>query len=497
MPRLALFTLGLALLSACNGKSDDDDDDDDSDDTGGPGWDGGAAGDGGGGDGGGDGGGGDGGGGDGGGGDGGGDGGGTVEDDGDGDGWGISDGDCDDTDPSVHPDAYDRPDDEVDQDCADGDRHFDGLVVDPGDTVVYDLSVTLEGEPKLDLVFVFDASLATYSTYNYIDLDDVIDAAEDLVPDIAAGAVTYRDYAMAGMGSPGDLPFALGEQLTTDLPEVVDFESDLLTGSGGTDYENPLHEALYQAMTGAGYDLDCDGEYDEDEDVPPFIASAADPFGGTATGTWDGGVPGTGSGGGVGLREGAVPVFMYVTAAGIRQAEDRDDMPGGCPTDATQDDVVDAADAIGAFVVGIKSTFDPITEHSDLARSGGWLLDKDGDGTNDDLALYTATGSYIYDITEEMVRAIEDTIASIVLTPVYDEVRAEVDSDPLGLVSRITPESYSGVDTATTSTLDYAVQLTAPTGRTEAEQTTVVLSVVADGRVLHVEELAVELAPEG
>lgn len=489
MPRLALFTLGLTLLTACNGKSDDDDDDDDSDDTGGPGWDGGTAGDGGA-----DGGGTDGG--DGGGGDGG-DGGGTVEDDGDGDGWGISDGDCDDTDPSLHPDAYDRPDDGVDQDCADGDRHFDGLVVDPGDTVVYDLSVTLASDPKLDLVFVFDASLATYTTYNYIDLDDVIDAADDLVPDTAAAAVIYKDYAVPGMGAPGDLPFMLGEQLTTDLPEVVDFESDLVPSGGGTDYENPLHEALYQAMTGAGYDLDCNGEYDEDQDVPPFMASAADPFGGAAPGTWDGGVPGTGSGGGVGLREGAVPVFMYVTSAGIRQAEDRDEMPGGCPTDATVDEVVDAADAIGAFVVGIKATFEPIIEHTDLARAGGWLLDMDGDGTNDDLAVYSAPGSDVYSITEEMVRAIEDTIASIVLTPVYDEVRAEVDSDPLGLVSRITPESYSGVDTATTATLEYAVQLTAPTGRTEAEQTTVVLSVVADGRVLHVEELAVELAPEG
>ena len=41
-------------------------------------------------------------------------------------------------------------------------------------------------------------------------------------------------------------------------------------------------EALYQALSGAGYDMNCDGVYDAETDVLPFIASAADPFGGTA-----------------------------------------------------------------------------------------------------------------------------------------------------------------------------------------------------------------------
>ena len=35
-------------------------------------------------------------------------------------------------------------------------------------------------------------------------------------------------------------------------------------------------EALYQSLTGAGYDQNCDGVYDSTTDILPFLSSASD-----------------------------------------------------------------------------------------------------------------------------------------------------------------------------------------------------------------------------
>lgn len=278
----------------------------------------------------------------------------------------------------------------------------------------------------------------------------------------------------------------------------MDFESDLGSGTGGgTNSEYTVIEGLYQALTGDGYDLNCDGVYDEDQDVPPFIASPTDAFGGTAPGSRDETLPGGGTLGGMGFREGAVPVLVYVTAGLLLDPDDGDRSPGGCPLDAGSEDLIDVADEMGAFVVGVKATFDPIMEHEALAREGGWLLDKDGDGTNDDLALYTAFASDIYWINDELIAAVEDVIESGLLYRVYDEVRPVVATDELGLVSGITPSSYTSVDTETTAELEFAIQLTAPPSVAEATQTTIVVEIVADGQVLATEDILVELAPGG
>ena len=71
------------------------------------------------------------------------------------------------------------------------------------------------------------------------------------------------------------------EQQTDRLDNVVQ-TLDGIPEHDGEDATQSAMEALYQALTGVGYDQDCDGSYDSSTDVKPFVSDATDPFRGGA-----------------------------------------------------------------------------------------------------------------------------------------------------------------------------------------------------------------------
>ena len=210
---------------------------------------------------------------------------------------------------------------------------------------------------------------------------------------------------------------------------------------GGDGTEGDV-EALYQSATGAGYDMDCDGVYDEENDVLPFLASPFDPFGGTAGEGYDPATPGGGTRGGMGFREGTLPVLMYGTDSDIRDPDAGDPSPGGCPLDAGSEDLGPALSDLGGTLLGINvlGSGDYFGEMTALAMATGSYADTDGDGEADDPLVYTWTGS-----STTFRTTIVEGVESALDARTFTRVALEVDGDRPGFLVEVMPEAYADV----------------------------------------------------
>jgi hypothetical protein len=302
------------------------------------------------------------------------------------------------------------------------------------------------------------------------------------------GLASYDDYAYGSMGyaSSGDLPFKLGQQVTADTSAVQAGMDGLSHGFGGDGPDSAM-EALYQSLTGAGYDQNCDGIYEPSTDILPFIASATDPFSGSAGGSSSasGGVIG-----GLGFREYAKPLIIYITDNYMRDPDEGYESPGGCPHDAGGSDVAAAADTIGATLVGINfSSWGscPCTPAMEaLAEATDSAVDTDGDGTADELLVY-GWHSSSSELRETIVDAVEAVVSTSTDEPgpfTFSEVAPVIERDSWGFVTGVTPSSFTGFDPEDTSspTLRIALDLE---GMASATSGTVVygfaLELIGDG----------------
>ena len=89
---------------------------------------------------------------------------------------------------------------------------------------------------------------------------------------------------------------------------------------GGGDTQESSTEAITQAMSGTGYDQNCNGAYDNQDDVKPFMSSAGDIFGGTGGQAYNAATSGGGTIGGMGFRDYALPIIVYATDAPMRNS---------------------------------------------------------------------------------------------------------------------------------------------------------------------------------
>lgn len=356
-------------------------------------------------------------------------------------------------------------------------------------------------EPRIqygDVAFLVDTTCSMSSTAlaTASRFAEIVAELDSTFENVAFGLAQFDDYNYGSMGSGADKPFKLLQQITTS---ESDMQSELnnIQIHNGSDGQESTVEALYQGITGAGYDQNCNGSYDATPDVLPFIADSADPFGGSAGDVYDSSVTGTGSYGGFGFREYSLPILVYATDIYIRDPDYTGStpgltaVPGGCPQDVGHNQMYTALADLGGYIIGLDvgsygstSQYSPYSQMIDFANDTGSLADMDGDGEIDDPLVFEipqAGGSFSTELKEGIVNAVDQLVSSVA----FEKISLEVVGDTYGMIDSIDPEYYEGIDWSGVEGLDYTLNFTATVPATDEDQLfTMTLRIVGDDTIL-------------
>jgi hypothetical protein len=370
----------------------------------------------------------------------------------------------------------------TDSDPLDGDAVIEGLYIEVPERADVEEQFNFELSIQLgDIAFLLDTTGSMGSTVTAMksEYGAIVDRLSTVIPDANYAVATFDDYNYGGMGSGQDRPFILKQQVTSDVGRV---QSALTSISlhGGADWAESSVEAIYQTLTGTGYDQNCNGRFDSGADVRPFRASASDPFGGTGGAHDDSSVPGAGSVGGVGFRPYALPVVVYATDATMRDAATMS-TPGGCPGDAAGPATAVAANYIGAYLIAVAcNRTDTVGQMNLLSDATNSYADLDGDGAVDDRLVFQWSGSSAA-FRNTIVDAIEQTVQSVA----FDEIRLEIEGDDRGFVVDIDPAVYPVAGAVSGSLIDFTLTFRGTVAATGSDQLfQLTLNVVGDGAVL-------------
>jgi hypothetical protein len=197
-----------------------------------------------------------------------------------------------------------------------------------------------------------------------------------LIPDIAFGVVTYRDFPFGltnafgqivwAYGARGDYPFRLEHRVMTvgsaDALHSIQLTLDQLRTGDGEDAPESGFEMLYQLATGSGRTVQgfTIPAFDDDSAAPATIPAGEE----------------TGTIGGVGFRQGALPIVVWATDACNHNAahglDPRVIQYQGFDA-ATETEALAALETIGARVLTVVSNDGecpdyPQLDEPDLAR---------------------------------------------------------------------------------------------------------------------------------
>ena len=257
--------------------------------------------------------------------------------------------------------------------------------------------------------------------------------AELYDPHVGVGVFSeFSAYPMSSGG--GDVPFRLEQQLTGDLDEAWAALKDIsIIWGGNVDWAEASIEAIHQAVTGDGYDLDCDGTYDSSTDVRPFLSSKSDPFAGKGGQAYNPLDDSTGDVGGMGFRATSVPILLLVTDADMRDPDAGYAVPGGCPGEAGMSDVIDELADLGAYFIGLSVSGDlAVAQMTEICEATGSYGDL-GKGKTGPLVFSYTPGD------EEFLDQLVSIIAELGSGFEIDQMWPEVVDDPLGFVTEIGP----------------------------------------------------------
>ena len=366
---------------------------------------------------------------------------------------------------------------------------IDGIYVEvPERTTVeenFDFELNIE---MGDIAFIIDTTCSMGGTISAVasEFSQIVTDVEAVLPNVAFGVGGHDDYPFGGYGTPGtDKPFYLRQQVTSDTSAVQAALSGLSTHSGNDGPESGT-EALYQAASGAGYDLDCDGTYDAQLDVYPFVASADDPFGGSGGEWYDSSTVDGGTAGGFGFRDYALPVVVLASDNYLRDPESSNSYyngtPNGCPMDAGMSDAENAFLDLGAYFVGVSvngTTGYP--QMITFADAIGSLADLDGDGVSDEEVVETWSGS-----STEFRSTVVTAISQLVQSVRFSRVDLSVDGDVYGFVTSIDPSYYEGLGAEDAGTiLSFTLTFRGVVAATNEDQLyRLTLNVLGDSSVL-------------
>jgi hypothetical protein len=347
-----------------------------------------------------------------------------------------------------------------------------------GDILPAEISLVAEHDAA-DVAVLIDTTCSMSATLGAFQTE-VVNLASDLsdtLSDISFGVATYDDYNYEGLGEGEDRPFILRQQQTHDFLSVEGVLRDDVSLHSGVDSPESGHEALYQLATGLGYDQNCDGYNTRETDVPPFLPTPLDAFGGIEAGKGDPG--GIGILGGMGFRDGVQPVVIIATDNELRDPELGFVSPGGCPMDAGYTEAVDALNELGAKVIGVSVSAWGYAAGRDqlaaIAEGTGTLVDIDGD-----LVLEPLVIDWISDpalLRMLLTAGVEGALAF----DHFDLIEVRVASDPGGRIDSLSPDRF--IDVAAGTRLDLTMEVAGelvdiPGAGTEE----LILELVADGR---------------
>ena len=333
-----------------------------------------------------------------------------------------------------------------------------------------------------DIVFLLDTtgSMGGVITSMSSEFGAIVSTLSTTIPDAQYGFATYNDYFYSNYGSSGDLPFVLEQQITSDTTLV---QSSISSASphGGNDGPESGMEALYQALTGAGYDQNCDGSYQANTDVLPLIANSSDPFYGAGGESYNAASAGGGDRGGMGFRDGALPVIVYATDNYLRDSGAGYGTPGGCHIDASGADVVGAANDVGAFLIGVGTNGTPITQMNNLADATGSFADTNGDGVANERLVFQYSSSSSSGFRSTITEAIEDLVSSVH----FDEISLEIEGDDWGFITDIQPSTVDLDGAVNGETLTFTLSFLGTVAASDQDQYyNLTLNILGNGTTL-------------
>ena len=334
-----------------------------------------------------------------------------------------------------------------------------------------------------DIAFLLDTTGSMQGTLNAMtgEFSTITTSLSSAIPDANYGVATYDDYACCGFGSApsGDKPFILRHPISDDVGSV---QSNLATIPlhYGVDGPESGGEGLYQILSGAGYDENCNGAYDSQHDVLPFLSGVIDPFGGVAGQGYMPAVTGSGLAGGIGFRDFALPIVVYATDNVLRVSPTYP-TPGGCPADATDAMIASAAAAVGAKLIGVcVSGCGATAQMNGIAAATGSYYDANGDGIVDDPLVFNWSGS-----NGAFRNTIVDAITDLVGSVQFSEITLEIEGDDQGFVVGIDPAVYYPVGSISGDVIDFTLEFRGTdAASTTDELFTLTLNVIGDGSIL-------------
>jgi len=374
-------------------------------------------------------------------------------------------------------------------DPTDPDSVIDGLYVEvPERTETEEIFEFELGIQMGDVGFVLDTTGSMSETASALagEFSGIVAELAATLPDAHYGYGSFNDYAYSPYGVEGsDRTFWLRQQLTDDLAAVQSTLSSVTTIHTGADDPAAGMEALYQAASGAGYDLDCDGVYDENTDILPFRSAPGDPFGGASEQFYDPSDPSTGTLGGMGFRDYALPILVYATDNNLRDPDSADSVynagPGGCPQDAGLSDVIPAVDSLGAYLIAVSANSTiGVSQMQELARETDSYADTDGDGFADNELVFLWYGTDA-DFRDTVTQAIEDLVSAIR----FSRVSLQIEGDEWGFVTDISPDSYDVSGDVSGDVVDFTLTFRGVVAATTTDQLfALTLDVLGDESIL-------------
>jgi hypothetical protein len=294
------------------------------------------------------------------------------------------------------------------------------------------VSIPASGVSAMDVLFLVDASgsygddIATMQANSAAILNDMSSRGFD----VAFGVAAFSDFPLETYGDPafGDEAFYLLQSITTDTDEATNGINALTTYYGLDGPESQL-EALYQCATGAGRDINGDGDYDDAGELLPRS---------------------------IGWRAGTQRVIVFSTDARFHDSATEPEYPG--PTMA---ETIAALQAANIMVIGLESGT-TIAQMGEIVNATGGIKD--------------TLSSDSSGIVESLAAAIDTSTASLDIS--YQVVAGQE------FVSGMTPaEGY--VDQAPGETVTFTAHLTNPRQPgTKAQNNDVLIWIKADGSVI-------------